>query len=486
MITHRTTYRILCISIILGLGSILHADWSSDTRLTNNGEISRTTINNSWCVGVTSTSQVYFVWMDTRDANQDDNWEIYFKYLGEGGMSSDYRFTYNEAESFYPCLAVRETRKHVVWTDQQDGNEEIYYNQIGPFVSIHQRLTNDTLGSRCPCVAAADSHVHVVWSDWQGDNMASIFYRRGAHTGTNWTSATQISVDDTLWAAVFPSVAVSDTNIHVVWIDTRDGHYEIYYDRSCDNGDTWGNDTRISTDDSSPSYFPCIAVSGLYVHVVYIDTVHGGGRAEIYYTRSTNGGSTWGGKFRLSNYDSLSTLPSICVSGSNVHVVWADERDGNKEIYYINSANNGSTWGSATRLTVNDSISYYPSIAVSGSNLYVVWTDTRDGNEEIYYKSYSPEDKVSTSNYERNETVTLEASVKNAAIYLCGNVPLISPLHIKMYDILGRRVINTVKNLDSKDFTMTIGTDILPCGIYFITVSQKNRFCGTARVVLVK
>jgi hypothetical protein len=46
----------------------------------------------------------------------------------------------------------------------------------------------------------------------------------------------------------------------------------------------------------------------------------------------------------------------------------------------------GDTWGPDTRLTEDAAGSYKPSIVVSGSQLNVVWYDSRDGNNEIYYK----------------------------------------------------------------------------------------------------
>ena len=69
-----------------------------------------------------------------------------------------------------------------------------------------------------------------------------------------------------------------------------------------------------------------------------------------------------------------------------MHVVWYDNRDGNNEIYYKRSTDAGINWGADTRLTNNTAYSEYPSVAVSGSVVHVVWNDYRDGNSEIYYK----------------------------------------------------------------------------------------------------
>ncbi len=69
-----------------------------------------------------------------------------------------------------------------------------------------------------------------------------------------------------------------------------------------------------------------------------------------------------------------------------MHTVWVDDRDGDNEVYYKRSTNGGISWEADTRLTNNSTNSQYPSVAVSGSAVHVVWNDDRDGNVEIYYK----------------------------------------------------------------------------------------------------
>ncbi len=182
------------------------------------------------------------------------------------------------------------------------------------------------------------------------------------------------------------SIASNDSVLHVVWYDSRNGNYEIYYKRSINNGVSWDVDTRL-TNDPGASYYPFVSVSGNNVHVIWYDNRHGGNNYEIYYKSSLDGGVSWGSDTRLTNNSASSNAPSVAVSGSFVHVVWYDTRDGNQEIYYKSSSDGGVSWGTDTRLTNDQYISGYPSVAVSGSVVHVVWYDQRDGNDEIYYKS---------------------------------------------------------------------------------------------------
>jgi hypothetical protein len=58
----------------------------------------------------------------------------------------------------------------------------------------------------------------------------------------------------------------------------------------------------------------------------------------------------------MTNDSSISELSSVAVSGSTVSLLWSDFRDGNSEIYYKRSTNDGISWGTDTRLTNNGGI----------------------------------------------------------------------------------------------------------------------------------
>jgi hypothetical protein len=98
----------------------------------------------------------------------------------------------------------------------------------------------------------------------------------------------------------------------------------------------------------------------------------------------------WQPDVRLTNDPAISyTSPNarcIAAYGDNVHIVWYDSRDVDPEIYYKRSSDSGISWGADTRLTNSSGSSQYPSLSVSGSRLHLVWFDSRNGNDEIYYK----------------------------------------------------------------------------------------------------
>ena len=74
------------------------------------------------------------------------------------------------------------------------------------------------------------------------------------------------------------------------------------------------------------------------------------------------------------------------VSGRNVYVVWSDDTPGNNEIFFKRSTDGGQTFENIQNLSNNAGSSGGPQIAASGKNVYVVWSDDTPGNVVILFK----------------------------------------------------------------------------------------------------
>lgn len=193
---------------------------------------------------------------------------------------------------------------------------------------------------------------------------------------TNDSSSSQIS------NSRGQSIAVSGDFVHVVWYDTRNIYRDIYYKRSTDKGITWTDDIRLAygTQDSQD---PVIAVSGNNVFISWNDTRHG--NYEVYFKKSTDNGTTWGVDTCLTLDSFLSFNPCIAVSGSDLHLVWLDNRNNlSSNIYYKKSTDFGETWSSDFVLSEDNTNSYNVSMSVFESNVHVVWSE-RVGFFDVFY-----------------------------------------------------------------------------------------------------
>jgi hypothetical protein len=319
---------------------------------------------------------------------------LFFAQSSMAQWGPDVRLTNNTGSSLTSsnnawCIAGSGDTLHVAWYDNRDGNSELYYKRStdgGTTWGADTRLTNNPSGMWDVSIAASGSVVHIVWYDGR-DGDGEIYYKRSLDGGTTWSADTRLT-NAADWSE-FPSMAVSASGVHVVWTDFRDnnGDYEIYYKRSADGGTTWQPDTRL-TNDVAYSGFPSVASSGSKVHVVWEDDRDGHG--EIYYKRSVDGGVNWLTDTRITNNALASWNPSVAVSGSVVHVAWMEDvNPGDYEIFYKRSINGGVSWTEQIRLSNNTAASKYPNCAVNGSEVKVVWEDMRDDQWEIYYQTSS-------------------------------------------------------------------------------------------------
>jgi hypothetical protein len=213
-----------------------------------------------------------------------------------------------------------------------------------------QRLTWTTGYSYAPAIATGSSNaVHVVWhDDTPGNN--EIYYKRSTIGGAAWSVAQRLTW--TPGSSLGADIATDSSNaVHVVWYDVTPGNYEIYYKRSTDGGATWGAAQRL-TWTSTYHDSPAIATdSSNAVHVVWRDDMPNN-YYEIYYKRSTDGGTTWSAAQRLTWNSAGSQNPAVTVGPDDaVHVVWEDSSPGNGDIYYKRSTDGGATWAAAQRLT---------------------------------------------------------------------------------------------------------------------------------------
>ena len=273
----------------------------------------------------------------------------------------------------------------------------------------------------------------MTWADSR--NGRTIYYRRSTDRGLSWEPEVCISSTPGAWE---PAVAASGGKVNVIWVENS--FFRVYLARSPDGGTSWWADTCLVSDSSGQRLCPTIAAFDSFVHIAWSDSR--GGRDPhytlIYYKRSTDGGTSWGADTRLSGWPTARD-PSLAVSGSNVHLVWGEYwPEGYPFGCHLSSTNNGASWTGGGVLTYDYTPQY--SIAVSGSRIHLVWDDRRDGNNEIYYKR----NPTGNSGVEESALPSSDSrflfSTRPNPFTSFASVPGHSSERFTLYDISGRRV----------------------------------------------
>jgi len=461
--------------------------WGSDERLTSDSSDSYTSEPNGRCLATDMYGNTHVVWFDERDGAN----EIYYKMHDGDSWGPDERLTTAAAGSMWPSITAGPGGIiHVVWDDFRDGDYEIYYKRkdAGTW-GADQRLTNSPGSSRHPAVAATSTDtVYVVWEDGKG-TYTDIYFK--IFDGTTWLPESAISIG--AYDKAKPAIDVDGSDrAHVAWHElVGSGANRVYY-RMFD-GTAWSAGTALA--EGGELSCPSLAAGpGGEVHAVWSDIRYEHeGQYEVFYRKFD--GASWGPEERLTRDTGDSHEVSVAASDSGMaFVVWAEHQDGNGEIYYKRF--NGLCWEAGVRLTWDPAESRRPSAAADNTGrLHVVWWDGRDGNCEVYYKLRDPwavsglEDGAVPMRTALRMNISPNPVRGPATISLA---PLLAPeTCFSIYDITGRLVWK--HKVESEPYgvgriswpgTDTSGRRVAP-GVYFARAASGKQ-AATAKLVVLK
>ncbi|MBL8017630.1 MAG: T9SS type A sorting domain-containing protein [Ignavibacteria bacterium] len=463
------------------------SQWQTDERFTNNADTSLST-GNSIAV---SGRNIHVVWYD-KTGNL--YFQVWYKGSTNGGQSwSENKLIATTLTNKKPTISASGQVVHIAWESNKDGNYEIYYRRSpdnGISWGAVTRLTNNSALSEYPVLACSGNNVHLVWIDERDMSpQGSVYTKRSTDGGLTWGSDIRLTVLGTDAFVLTASVAVKGDIVHIAFsADIVGFNTEIYYLRSPDNGLSWGSFVRL-TNFSGDSYLPVISVADSTIHLAWQDNRTG--NSEIYYKRSTNLGLNWAVDTRMTNNTAPSDLPFVISAGNNVHLVWQESKDGNPEIYYLSSANNGNSWFSEVRLTNNSWFSAVPSAAVMDSALFVLWHDNREGNYELYIKKNPTGNPIGIQQISTEVPSGFELSQNypnpfNPTTYIKISVPESEFVNLSVYDITGREVDVLVNNkLNPGIYNVDFNASHLSSGVYFYRLTSGS-FTDVKKMMLVK
>lgn len=271
---------------------------------------------------------------------------------------------------------------------------------------------------------AVDGNVHVVYL-WTNDS--HIYYQKSTNKGSTFSPRVRIS-DKPASSSAKPEIAVYGGKVYVAWAGGDDN---VYMDKSTDGGATFGTDVRVNPV-GGIHRMPSVVVSN-DIFVLWNAVAEKG----IYCAKSTDGGASFGPPVRVTGLSTDPREPSVAVGGDNVYVTWWDidqeditksniwftkSTDGgtlfgasvkvgstggfpdqsitncnnkifitwsHENIYLIASGDGGVSFGENIKVSDApprpDSGHRWPSVAVKGENIYVVWQDGRYGGWNVFF-----------------------------------------------------------------------------------------------------
>jgi phosphatidylethanolamine-binding protein (PEBP) family uncharacterized protein len=371
---------------ILSLGSSLmcatsraQIPFSAPKNVSNNADFSLTPQ-----VAVDGGGNIYAVWEDD-NATNSNNSNILFSRSTDGGVtfSTPTNVSKSSGLSFSPRTAVDTNGGvNVVWVDNTPGHQTIFFSRSidgGVTFSTPVNTSNDPSDSANPQIAVdATGTISVVW---ENDTInLGVFYAHSTDGGVSFSSPLPLTTNTS--GSFGPQLAVdADGNICVVWEDDFSTLAHVSFSRSADKGATFSTpQLNLSKDSTGNSTAPMIALDGGgNINVVWVDDSPG--YFAIFFTRSSDNGTTFSTAKGISNTSGNSANPQLAVDASgNVHVVWQHNTPQvfNRDIFFARSADGGATFTNPPlNLSANPGDSINPWLTVdSAGNLNLGWADT--------------------------------------------------------------------------------------------------------------
>jgi len=325
----------------------------------------------------------------------EQRWSSYFTSLTRNGgvVVPETSLTEINSETYAGSLLYNGRYFVRAWADaRQDGNYEVYFNRYAP---SGQKLGADLRVSRAPnfsldpVLAWNGSESILVWDDRRNegprDEDVRLFGQRVALDGSLIGANVALTGAGTL--AENPGIALSQTRIGIVFSSRLSPDL------------THARFFSTAPDLTQPS--PVVDLGGRDVqnpNMVYV-----AGRFALFWEQH---GKTWGSSIFGSVVDELGNVLepvrpvtsganfarsfSALSLGDRIILVWADDHDGNYELYLQILDANLNVLSPRTRLTFSASDSLSP-VAVLGPNgdLAVLYDDWQSGARQSYFLGMS-------------------------------------------------------------------------------------------------
>jgi len=337
---------------------------------------------------------VYTAWVDYRSINQD----IYFNRSSDKGQNWDLSdigpldngVTPGSSNSWQVQLSSSGNYVYAVWEDYRSGSADVYFNYSSNNGVTWQTDMNIDFGATgsasSPAITSTGNNVYIVWKDTR-NGADDIYFNRSTDNGVSWGTPQRLDLGDIAgaYASTNPRIACDGNNVYCMWTDIRSGTNQIHFNYSNNNGISWlGGDIKLSQGTGYWCQMPIrggLECTGSYVYACWAADKNTSNVYEIYFARSINSGANWSTEVIIADVSATSYMPSMSIQGNNVYIGWQDNRSTGSspsDIYFDYSSDNGVTWHTDIPIRLLPGINSSTAFITSdGSNVYAMWYDAR-------------------------------------------------------------------------------------------------------------
>ena len=327
------------------------------------------------------TGTVYAAaWRDSRDGNE----EVYFARFDASGqkIGDDVRVTNASGHSFVTSMVWTGNEYGIVWIDDRDGNNEIYFARLSPSgnkIGVDLRITNDSGSSRVPSLAWTGTEYGVSWDDDRSGAM-EIYFVRLDSLGNEIDDEVRITNES--GTSFLSRMVWTGSEFGIAWVDDRDGNREIYFARLDTMGNKIGGDVRV-TNDSGDAWVPSIVWTGSGFGIAWSDSRAGG--REVYFTRLDALGNEIGDDVQVTSDMTDPRGAFVTWAGSEFGISWAGDHAEGATVGFARRDDLGNELGETTFLVLPGNTPYYTYVVWNGTGYAVSWYNWVDGDYQSFF-----------------------------------------------------------------------------------------------------
>lgn len=248
---------------------------------------------------------------------------------------------------------------------------------IGPVEEAH-RVTNDPGESKYPTIVWTGTEYGIVWLDDRDGNF-EIFFARLDREGELLSDILQIT--NTAGTPAWPSLQWTGSNYGLCWHESLDENADVFFARFSASGELLGGIVPLKSE-AGDEYRPSIAWAGEMFGMLWVQ------EEEIYFNLLSSEGEFTSEDEQISfTPHDASESPLLTWTGSEFGGVWVDWDGGARQVHFQRISAEGVPLGRTIMVSEASEPSQFPTVAWTGNEYGVAWSDWY----AVYFARVSPE-----------------------------------------------------------------------------------------------
>lgn len=243
-----------------------------------------------------------------------------------------------------------------------------------------------------PWVAVSgDGELTVMWQNLAADGTATrIFWTRSTDYGNTWSEPVELMAGYDM--EILPRIFYDDKNrLHLFFHAYYKGAFNLFHTILDDSGKLRNPDLLIRlTENMKGAFFPSIHHTGSSFYMAWQGKLEQakGLSDDIFFMKSGNYGRSWSRPRVITESVSNDSNPWILYHRESLYVAYQNNDEENWRIRIQRSPDLGENWQTPVQVSETNADCYKPSMSVVGNELLIFWYDGREGNMNVYVRSF--------------------------------------------------------------------------------------------------